>query len=140
MAAVGPTSRRAIFSQGRGYCDRSRTESGTIYDGSPADQGVHVCCGVDLDEQTIAMAEIKYVMDQLSRLSQQTTIDLASRSDVGKWSIEHFLEQAGSHRLERWCLILVLDNEITSRTTAPRNDEFWTTMRNIITQLLSGTT
>jgi hypothetical protein len=86
------------------------------------------------------MADIKYVMDQLSRLSQQTTIDLASRSDVGKWSIEHFLEQAGSNRIERWRLLLVLDDEITSRTTAPRNDEFWPTMRNIITQLLNGTT
>jgi hypothetical protein len=61
------------------------------------------------------MAEIKYVMDALSRLSQDTTIDPASRSEVGKWSIEHFLERAGSNRLERWRLLLVLDDEIASK-------------------------
>src|SRR6516165_6049557 len=69
------------------------------------------------DVGATAMAETKYVMDALSRLSQDTTIDLASRSDVGKWSIEHFLEQAGSNRLGRWRLLLLLDDEITSRTT-----------------------
>jgi hypothetical protein len=57
------------------------------------------------------MPETKYVMDALSRLSQDATIDLASRSDVGKWSIEHFLERAGSNRLERWRLLLVLDRK-----------------------------
>lgn len=35
------------------------------------------------------MAETKYVMDALSRLSQDATIDLASRSEAGKWAIEH---------------------------------------------------
>jgi len=86
------------------------------------------------------MAETKYVMDALSRLSQDTTIDLASRSDVGKWSIGHFLERAGSNRLERWRLLLVLNDEIASRTTAAKNDQFWPAMRKIITQMLNGTT
>jgi hypothetical protein len=86
------------------------------------------------------VAETKYVMDALSRLAQDSQIDLASRSDVGKWSIEHFLERAGSNRLERWRLLLVLDDEIASRTTAAKNDQFWPMMRNIITQLLNGTT
>ena len=36
------------------------------------------------------MPETKYVVDALPRLSQDTTIDLANRSDVGKWSIEHY--------------------------------------------------
>jgi hypothetical protein len=86
------------------------------------------------------MAETKYVMDALSRLSQNTEIDLASRSDVGKWSIEHYLARAGSNRLERWRLLLVLDNEIASKTAAAKNNQFWPTMRNFITQLLNGAT
>ena len=36
------------------------------------------------------MPETKYVVDALPHLSQDTTIDLANRSDVGKWSIEHY--------------------------------------------------
>ena len=86
------------------------------------------------------MVETKYVMDALSRLAQDNKVDLASRSDVGKWSIEHFLERAGSNRLERWRLLLVLDDEIASRTTTTKDDQFWPMMRNIITQLLKGTT
>jgi hypothetical protein len=84
--------------------------------------------------------ETKYVMDALSRLSQNTTIDLASRSDVGNWSIEHFLEQARSNCLERWRLLLVLDDELASRTTAVKSVQFWPAMRKIITQLLNGAT
>jgi hypothetical protein len=83
------------------------------------------------------MAEMKYVMDALSRLSQDTAVDLAGRSDVGKWAIEHYLERAGSNRLERWRLLLALDDQIASKMTAVKNDQFWSTMRNIITQLLN---
>jgi hypothetical protein len=83
------------------------------------------------------MAETKYVMDALSRLSQDATIDLASRSEAGKWAIEHYVERAGSNRLERWRLLLVIDDEIASRTTMVKNDQFWSTMRNVITELLN---
>ena len=36
------------------------------------------------------MRETKYVVDALPHLTQDTTIDLANRSDVGKWSFEHY--------------------------------------------------
>jgi hypothetical protein len=84
------------------------------------------------------MTETKYVMDALSHLSQ-ATFDLTSRIDGGKRAIEHYLEPARADRLERWRLLLVLDDEIASKSTAAKNEPFWPTMRAVITQMLNGT-
>jgi hypothetical protein len=53
------------------------------------------------------------------------------------WRAHYLIERAGSNRLERWRLLLVLDGEIASRIIAAENDLFWSTMRNIMTQLLN---
>jgi len=94
----------------------------------------HRCKGAGVSFAASVMADTKSLMDALHHLSRDATLDEASRIVGAKRAIEHFLEQAGANRLERWRLLLELDDDVA---TMGQTDQFFLTMRNIITQLLN---